>query len=216
MSSLTSLLDSSGNHWAGKLSLLFRDPIHPLMPHLHGSSCYSKGKASKGRAVLMGGDNSLGFGMLRSRPRSTRVHCGVAGVVEEQAWHSTAPLLNRRRVHKSPPLHPISSTNHPRSLPVPNRPSAGSKAANVASVGLLSSLKYVLNLLKIFFILWLFYSHHFGHHLILDVEYQPDPTNKMSKYTFFQSHLGWFSQCSSLPFSSSFHWWPMHRCCEPN
>ena len=49
------------------------------------ASCYSKGKASKGRAVLMGGDNSLGFGMLRSRPRSTRVHCGVAGVVEEQA-----------------------------------------------------------------------------------------------------------------------------------
>ena len=79
--------------------------IRSLMPCLHGSSCYSKGKASKGRAVLMGGDNSLGFGMLRSRPRSTRVHCGVAGVVEEQAWHSTAPLLNRRRVHKSPPLH---------------------------------------------------------------------------------------------------------------
>lgn len=159
-----------------------------------GSGCCAHARAPQGFTA--------GLPESSRSKHDTPQHRYLTVVVYTRVLHST--------------VSPISSTNHPRSLPVPNRPSAGSKAANMASVGLLSSLKYVLNLLKIFFILWLFYSHHFGHHLILDVEYQPDPTNKMSKYTFFQSHLGWFSQCSSLPFSSSFHWWPMHRCCEPN
>ena len=104
-----------------------------------GSGCCAHARAPQGFTA--------GLPESSRSKHDTPQHRYLTVVVYTRVLHST--------------VSPISSTNHPRSLPVPNRPSAGSKAANMASVGLRSSLKSVLNLLKIFFILWLFYSHHF-------------------------------------------------------
>ena len=83
------------------------------------------------------GNNSRWFGMLRSRGCATPVSSTnpssrwIAGVAS-RSKHDTHLQSTVNRVHKTrADPTPISSTNLPRSLPVPNGPSAGSKLANM-------------------------------------------------------------------------------------